>query len=165
MRVINHSVKSCGNAHAYCKECRPELKTVGVNKTHRVRVPGELEPRFWKFVNFDAPNGCWEWTGSLAKGYGQFKIQNKSMKAHRISWLLLKGVIPQGLSIDHLCKNTKCINPAHLQPVTNAENQRRIRPSDALRAHKSREFRQLGMIYSLYRYLRAVEDQKQKQVA
>ena len=67
------------------------------------------------------PAGCWMWTGRQIKGYGQYG----SRLAHRVAYLLLVGPIPDGLEIDHTCRRPLCVNPAHLEPVTRAENQRR----------------------------------------
>lgn len=70
--------------------------------------------------------GCWEWQGlKNAKGYGELFVEKKHLKAHRVAYELLVGPIPEGLTIDHLCRNTGCVNPEHLEPVTNQENRRR----------------------------------------
>ena len=66
---------------------------------------------------------CWNWIGSLnPKGYGQYYDGVKPIKAHRFSYELFKGKIPEGLQLDHLCRNRKCVNPNHLEIVTNKEN-------------------------------------------
>ncbi len=160
-------VKSCGKTHAHCKVCRPEIDSHPPGSKKRAGKPEELEPRFWSKVDFDGPihpdmgTPCWLWTGSTAKGYGQFKVGPKNLKAHRVAWMLLKGDIAKGLVLDHKCKTPVCINVNHLEPVTNAENMRRITPSVEPHRVQSREVYQLGRIYSLYRYLRAIENQKQ----
>lgn len=64
------------------------------------------------------PNGCWEWTASLSKGYGQFRAGGTHRGAHRVAYELWVGPIPDGLHIDHLCSNPICVNPDHLEPVT-----------------------------------------------
>lgn len=69
--------------------------------------------------------GCWEWRKSINKaGYGESWDPNarKRVIAHRFSWQIFNGPIPEGLTIDHLCRNRKCVNPDHLEPVTNKEN-------------------------------------------
>jgi len=84
-----------------------------------------LQERFWERVQY-LPSGCWEWTRQLNnKGYGQFWIRHKAYLCHRMAYQDLAGPIPEGLELDHLCRNTKCLNPAHLEPVTHRENIRR----------------------------------------
>lgn len=68
-------------------------------------------------------NTCWNWCATCGhNGYGQFWFKHANRLAHRISYLIFKGEIPDGLTIDHLCKNVKCVNPAHLEAVTIGEN-------------------------------------------
>src|SRR5260370_18895864 len=85
------------------------------------------------------PNGCWEWLGSKSpKGYGHFHDGQKDVRAHRWAYEHFIGPVPDGLVIDHLCRNHACVNPAHLEPVTNKENLTRgIRPN-ALKTHWKR---------------------------
>jgi hypothetical protein len=67
--------------------------------------------------------GCWIWKGSTtATGYGGIKWNGKSTVAHRVVYSLIKGEIPEGLFLDHLCNVKKCVNPDHLEPVTHREN-------------------------------------------
>lgn len=72
------------------------------------------------------PEGCWIWQGKPGKhGYGVISIGNQGRYAHRLSYETFVRPIPDGLSIDHLCRVRMCINPSHLEPVTLAENTRR----------------------------------------
>ncbi|MGW6462577.1 HNH endonuclease signature motif containing protein [Streptomyces rubiginosohelvolus] len=95
--------------------------------------------RFWSRVNKAgtlAPmlGPCWTWTGYRDRdGYGHFYFQGRKYLAHRYAYTQLVGPIPAGLVIDHLCRNPSCVNPAHLEPVTPAENTRRSEP--AMRTH------------------------------
>ena len=71
-------------------------------------------------------NGCIIWDGPLTpKGYGQLHVQGQNWRAHRLAYTVNKGPIPKGLTIDHLCRTRSCINPHHLDPVTQLENVRR----------------------------------------
>lgn len=89
--------------------------------------------RFWEKVepqagpadspaSWDAP-GCWEWQASCNDyGYGQYWLRRTMMKAHRVAYELLRGPIPDGLELDHICRNRRCVRPSHLEPVTTAVN-------------------------------------------
>lgn len=89
-----------------------------------------LPDRFWSKCVPEPNSGCWLWYGASARGYGyiQIKIAFRTYKAkiaHRHAYESLVGPIAPGLDLDHLCRNTACCNPAHLEPVTHAENMRR----------------------------------------
>lgn len=75
------------------------------------------------------PNGCHIWTrGLTGPGYGCLPYQSKSLLAHRVIYELTKGPIPQGMQIDHLCRNRRCVNPDHLEAVSSRENTLRAAP-------------------------------------
>lgn len=82
--------------------------------------------------------GCWEWVAALrgVKGYGSFTLNGRSTQAHRASYTLLVGPIPDGAVLDHLCRNRKCVNPEHLEPVTDREN---ILRGDGVAAHNAQK--------------------------
>lgn len=72
--------------------------------------------------------GCWEWQGYIKpNGYGDFRYEGGRW-AHRASHELFRGPIPDGMELDHLCRNKRCVNPTHLEPVTGTINQQRAKP-------------------------------------
>ena len=93
--------------------------------------------RFWEKVDA-SPERCWIWKGSKTfEGYGHFKTRQKTHRAHRFSYELHKGKIPNDLVLDHLCKNRLCVNPNHLDAVTNKENILRGNSFSAINAKKT----------------------------
>ena len=93
-----------------------------------------LPTRFWAKVSV-REDGCWIWTACLSRGYGQFQWDGKPRRAHRVSYQELIGPIPDGLQIDHVvargCLSRSCVNPAHLEIVTHAQNHSRERKTPA----------------------------------
>lgn len=83
-------------------------------------LPADALKRFWE--NVEKTDTCWNWTGRMHKeGYGRFSYKASDYYAHRVSLSQKTPLIP-GLTIDHLCRNRKCVNPDHLEQVTNGEN-------------------------------------------
>ena len=92
---------------------------------------GDVVANFWKRVNKFGPlpenspglGPCWLWQGApQKKGYGRVRISGKMLMVHRYSYELANGPIPDGLTLDHLCRTRLCVRPSHLEPVTNAVN-------------------------------------------
>ena len=86
-----------------------------------------LAERLWAKVDRSGgPDACWPFTGGLAPtGYATIYRDGHTAYAHRVAYELTVGPIPAGLQIDHLCRVRPCVNPSHLEPVTNRENQLR----------------------------------------
>lgn len=82
----------------------------------------EMPHRFWDKVLLG--DGCWEWQASLRTGYGQFKYRGRMERAHRVSWLLLVGPVPEGMWVLHHCDNRLCVRPDHLYLGTAKDNAR-----------------------------------------
>ena len=93
---------------------------------------------FWNKVTFTG--SCWEWHRLDRTGYGRFAYWQdgkcKSHMAHRVAWFLLMGKEPSGM-LDHLCRNRSCVNPDHLEPITNRENILRGYAPAAINARKT----------------------------
>jgi hypothetical protein len=111
------------------------------NPVTEEHMTDRVKERF--FVKVYKTDSCWNWTGAktawrpkrlhadATKGYGVININGRVFYAHRASWLMHKGPLIPGLVIDHLCENTLCVNPQHLQQVTNHENTTRSPKSTA----------------------------------
>ena len=139
-------------------------------RTHRA-----AEDRFWEKV--DKPNDgdhCWTWTGALSSnGYGSFVVSMEPLvkkSSHAVAYEFLVGQVPSGLVLDHLCRNRRCVNPGHLEPVTQKENTLRGKGPAATNASKTHcihghEFTEQNIRwrttkYGLHRRCRACERQQ-----
>jgi len=123
-----------------------------------MKIPAVLnETTFWYYVQ--KTDKCWLWTAARnRRGYGYFNLKidksnYKTVSAHRLSYHLAKGAIPEGLTLDHLCRNHSCVNPEHLEPVTNKENILRGSGACAINNRKTHckrghEFREGNIIHS-----------------
>lgn len=91
--------------------------------------------RFWERVKKGSPNDCWEWQGMCLPetGYGVFTLGRQKVYAHRYSYQIANGEIPEGLLVLHKCDNPPCVNPAHLYAGTQFDNMRDARERGRLR--------------------------------
>ncbi len=96
----------------------------------------QVEVRFWE--NVAVTGDCWWWTGTIVPdGYGNFRVEGKTVGAHRWSYKYLVGPVPKGLELDHLCRNPACVNPDHLEAVNHRENCLRGEGVSAINARKT----------------------------
>jgi len=133
------SVAGCTAAHiakGYCWKHYQRVRAHG--DPHAFRPPGpaaKVRARrmalFW--TQLEQRGDCWHYVGSRGgqgEPYGRHVVDGKSWLVHRLSWEEMVGPIPDGLTIDHLCRNTRCVNPDHLEPVPGSVN--------TARAHRDR---------------------------
>lgn len=97
------------------------------SRTCAARVPkATIEERFWSKVDRREADQCWPWLGSQdGRRYGQMSSGpggGSPIKAHRVSWIIANGPIPEGMNILHRCDNPPCVNPNHLLPGTQKQN-------------------------------------------
>lgn len=102
----------------------------------------DLPDRIVQKIRRNAATGCWEWIACrTATGYGRVWDGHRSDWAHRVVFQLVRGPIPEGKVLDHLCRVHHCVNPFHLDPVTDLENTLRGDNPDVTRArHRAKTF-------------------------
>lgn len=108
----------------------------------------DLERLWGKIAKQQTP--CWTWIGGrTAAGYGRFIVKSHSTFAHRVVYEVVRGAIPEGMTLDHLCKNTLCVNPDHMEVVTAAVNSSRIVSANREKTHcaKGHEYTADNTIY------------------
>lgn len=83
-----------------------------------------IAARFWSKVNVGLAHECWNWKAFVhPAGYGYFQMgRGRTAYAHRVSYLFYVGPVPDGMTLDHLCRNRACVNPTHLEVVSNKVN-------------------------------------------
>jgi hypothetical protein len=94
--------------------------------------------RFWTHVRKDGASGCWVWASYRTRsGYGRFSVGDIDLRAHRVSWILVRGQLNPGDTLDHLCRNRACVNPDHLEVVDHRTNIMRGESPTAINARKT----------------------------
>ena len=90
------------------------------------------------FKKIEVTGFCWNWLGPLNdRGYGQFRVGQQMMRCHRVLYEWLVADVPEGLVLDHLCENQKCVNPDHTVPKTQRANVQRGHGITAVNARKT----------------------------
>lgn len=154
-----HRAQRTAQPSRVCESCGETFtRSPGSHETHakfsrrrycsaecaRRRPRKPLADRFNEKIHRD-PEGCWHWGGTVdPSGYGVISVGAAAdglLPAHVVAYELTSGPIPEGLVLDHLCRNPRCVRPDHLEPVTSAENARRgakakITQDDALTIRK-----------------------------
>lgn len=106
--------------HGYCNTHYARFRRNGNMEFQERKHP--IEERFWRFVTKLSDAECWKWQGSKSdKGYGKFPHE-KEQQAHRVSYILFKGEIPEKTMVLHHCDNPSCVNPSHLYLGDNKQN-------------------------------------------
>lgn len=100
-------------------------------------LPEDPKIRFERFYEPCPTTGCWLWMGAQSAGYGKFRFDGKQIGAHRAAYLIFRGAILDGLTIDHICNTPLCVNPDHLQVATQRANILRGNGTTARNARKT----------------------------
>lgn len=121
-----YNVSAAGFAkRRYCSNVCRYAAATGTPQPKNAGPRQSLVDQFWPKVDVCEPDDCWTWTGAIWKqGYGKLVRCGKYLKAHRVSYEINAGPIPEGLSVLHTCDNPPCCNPAHLWVGTNGDNNR-----------------------------------------
>lgn len=156
--VIECKLVACNRAskqRGYCGLHYQRLRSAG--KLYAAPKPTRAQV-LWSKINLDGPypdasdvlvtapnTRCWVWTGSRSNGrYGSFRLGTKTVQAHRAAYILLVGQLSDDLVLDHLCRNNVCVNPTHLEPVTQSENTLRGKLGHGHRAQWEQRYRETG---------------------
>ncbi|MFE9099833.1 HNH endonuclease [Actinomadura geliboluensis] len=132
MGRANCAIERCRGrvaAHGWCDKHYRRWRKHGDPLT-TLRIIGDDVTRFWSYVDRRGPGECWQWRGAISPGprglpgYGNVYFAGRTQTAHIVAYRLAHGdsAIPDGHVLDHLCRNQHCVNPSHLEPVTQRVN-------------------------------------------
>lgn len=161
-------------------DCPREVQATGLCHAHyehrrrtghdRGPFPETFADRFWEKVSDRSdPNGCWVWKAATdgTRRYGSIYRNGRLLRAHRVSYEFEHGPVPDGMVLDHLCRTTLCVNPAHLELVTQRENILRGIGFAAVNAAKTHcphgheySFRTVQTTGRVYRFCRPCERER-----
>lgn len=134
--IVDDCDREATGARGWCKRHYCRWRRHGDPLQGKDWVVGSQEEQFWSKVAQDGD--CWIWTrGKYPGGYGFFHVAGKGVRAHRWAYESLRGEIPEGLELDHLCRNPPCVNPWHLEPVTGRVNKLRSESPAAKHARQT----------------------------
>lgn len=121
VKIVECQVPECEKParHAGAAHCAMHASRL---HRHGTLEPTRLSPLDRFFQRVRQEGDCWLWVGQSTQGYGTFSLANRKVRAHRWLYEQMRADIPAGLHLDHLCRRTLCVNPWHLEPVTNQIN-------------------------------------------
>lgn len=137
------NIEGCDNPHqarGWCDKHYARWHRHGDPEHLEVEITSAMSPedRFWAQVDRGSPTDCWLWSGAVhGNGYAYIRVDGERPVAHRYAYELLIGPIPEGMTLDHLCRVRHCVNPRHLEPVTFEENVQRGMSPSALNVAKT----------------------------
>jgi len=125
------AVPDCGRKPRTRGWCNTHYERWRIHGTTELAARPTADERFWAKV--DKTDGCWNWTASTVNGYGSFWVAwpKESTLAHCYAYRRLVGVIPEGLRLDHICRNPRCVRPSHLRLATAKQNSEHVSLSRA----------------------------------
>ena len=111
-------------------------------RPHRRTVANRIQwfINLWRGIDWSTPDDCWPWRWSVdSNGYGQLFVpeHHRRFRTHQLTYRLWRGTVTDGLELDHLCRNSRCANPQHLEPVTHRVNILRGKSPAARAAHRT----------------------------